>query len=101
MQFQSQREQPPSLDSHEALLVTCFLRRHVTYCARQRRFTAMQGVTALLDEIRQVKYEDPPEQPEHVAAEVAHIEQTRGRLLTWPACRRYEPDHAFCVVLPA
>jgi hypothetical protein len=41
-------------DSLEMLLVGVFLRRYVTYCARQRRFAAMQGAADLL---RRVKIE--------------------------------------------
>ena len=32
----------------ETFLVACFLRRYVTYCARRRRFGAMQGAARLL-----------------------------------------------------
>jgi hypothetical protein len=35
-------------DSVEAFLVGVFLRRYVRYCARQRRFAAMQGAADLL-----------------------------------------------------
>jgi hypothetical protein len=42
------RGHPLALDSIEAFLVATFLRRYVTYCARRRRFGAMQGAAALL-----------------------------------------------------
>lgn len=35
-------------DALELLLVQAFLRRYVTYCARRRRFAAMNGAAALL-----------------------------------------------------
>ena len=35
-------------DSVEIALVQTFLRRYVTYCARRRRFAAMNGAAALL-----------------------------------------------------
>ncbi|HSV20558.1 MAG TPA: hypothetical protein VLR71_19255 [Casimicrobiaceae bacterium] len=39
----------PALDDHlELALVATFLRRYVTYCARQRRFGAMNGAAVLL-----------------------------------------------------
>jgi hypothetical protein len=41
-------------DSLEVFLVGVFLRRYVTYCARQRRFAAIQGAADLL---RRVKIE--------------------------------------------
>lgn len=34
-------------DELERIMVACFLRRYVTYCARRRRFAAMQGAAAL------------------------------------------------------
>jgi hypothetical protein len=52
VELQPQRAQPPGLDSLEAFLVATFLRRYITYCARRRRFAAMQGVAALLGEVR-------------------------------------------------
>jgi hypothetical protein len=41
--LQPQRAQPPALDSLEVSLLATFLRRYVTYCARRRRFAAMNG----------------------------------------------------------
>ena len=38
----------PQVDAVEAALLTCFLRRYVTYCARRGRFAAMQGAANLL-----------------------------------------------------
>ena len=39
-------------DEVERFLVAAFLRRYVTYCARRRRFAAMQGAAALLRRIQ-------------------------------------------------
>jgi hypothetical protein len=36
------------LDSLEAFLLATFLRRYIAYCARRRRFAAMQGTAYLL-----------------------------------------------------
>ena len=40
-------ELQPALDALEAFLVRLFLRRYVTYCARRRRFAAMNGAARL------------------------------------------------------
>jgi hypothetical protein len=40
--------EPPLADGLELALVAMFLRRYVTYCARQRRFAAMNGAAVLL-----------------------------------------------------
>jgi hypothetical protein len=37
----------PEVNTAERLLVCLFLRRYVTWCARKRRFAAMQGAAAL------------------------------------------------------
>ena len=37
----------PEIDTAEASLVRVFLRRYVTFCARSRRFAAMQGAAKL------------------------------------------------------
>src|SRR6516165_2321995 len=34
---------PPGIDATERFLLRVFLRRYVTWCARRRRFAAMQG----------------------------------------------------------
>ena len=39
---------PPRIDEPEALLVALFLRRYVTYCARRKRYSQMQGAARLL-----------------------------------------------------
>jgi len=39
------------MDEREAFLTTLFLRRYVTYCARRRRFSQMQGAARLLSKI--------------------------------------------------
>ena len=48
------RERPPelqpTLDALEVFLVQLFLRRYVTYCARRRRFAAMNGTARLYAE---------------------------------------------------
>jgi hypothetical protein len=49
--LQPQRERPPAIDRLERLLVACFLRRYVTYCARRGHFSAMNGAAELLREI--------------------------------------------------
>src|SRR4051812_48470865 len=41
----------PVLDPAEAWIAAYFLRRYVTYCARQRRFDAMQGAARLLRQV--------------------------------------------------
>ena len=40
-------EPPPIGDQLERFLVLLFLRRYVTYCARRRRFAAMNGAARL------------------------------------------------------
>jgi hypothetical protein len=42
---------PPGIDAVEATLVRVFLRRYVTYCARRRRFAAMNGAARLFAEV--------------------------------------------------
>jgi len=37
----------PVLDESERLIVRIFLRRYVTYCARRKRYAAMEGVAQL------------------------------------------------------
>jgi len=44
-------ERPPAIDELERFLVTLFLRRYVTYCARRRRFAPMQSAATLYREI--------------------------------------------------
>jgi hypothetical protein len=45
-------ELQPAIDAPEAFLVTVFLRRYVTYCARRGRFAAMNGAARLFAEVR-------------------------------------------------
>jgi hypothetical protein len=45
-------EPPPVEDQLERFLVLVFLRRYVTYCARRRRFAAMNGAAQLFAEAR-------------------------------------------------
>jgi hypothetical protein len=44
-------EDPPKLDGLERFLLLVFLRRYVTYCARHRRFAAMNGAARLYAEV--------------------------------------------------
>ena len=48
---QNHSERPPELqpaiDAVEAFLLAVFLRRYVTYCARRRRYAAMNGAAQL------------------------------------------------------
>jgi len=37
----------PTLDECERLIVRIFLRRYVTYCARRKRYAAMEGAMRL------------------------------------------------------
>jgi hypothetical protein len=46
-------EQPPPIeDQLEHFLLLLFLRRYITYCARRRRFAAMNGAARVLAEVR-------------------------------------------------
>ena len=42
----------PAIDALEVSLVRVFLRRYITYCARRRRFAAMNGAARLYTEVR-------------------------------------------------
>lgn len=44
-------ELAPSVDAAERFLLCLFLRRYVTWCARRRRFAAMQGAARLHREV--------------------------------------------------
>ena len=44
-------EDPAELDGLERFLLLVFLRRYVTYCARRRRFAAMNGAARLFAEL--------------------------------------------------
>ena len=44
-------EPPPVEDQLERFLVLLFLRRYVTYCARRRRFAAMNGALQLFRQL--------------------------------------------------
>lgn len=46
-----QREMPPAIDKLERYLALTFLRRHVTYCVRRRRFAQAQAAAKLHREI--------------------------------------------------
>jgi hypothetical protein len=49
--FEETLELDPLVDQSEAWLVACFLRRHVTWCARTRRLAAMQDAVHLWREV--------------------------------------------------
>jgi hypothetical protein len=44
-------ELSPAVDEIEIFLIRTFLRRYVTYCARRRRYAAMNGAARLFAEI--------------------------------------------------
>ena len=46
-----QRQTPPAIDKLERFLALTFLRRHVTYCVRRRRFAQAQSAAKLHREI--------------------------------------------------
>ena len=48
-----QREAPPVIDPLERFLALMFLRRHITYCVRRRRFAQGQGAALLYRELVQ------------------------------------------------
>ena len=54
------RALPPAIDPLESDLVRVFLRRYVRYCARTRRYAAMQGAARLYAELPVSKPAPPP-----------------------------------------
>ena len=48
-------EDPSALDDRERFLLLVFLRRYVTYCARRRRFEAMNGAARLFAQVGGVR----------------------------------------------
>ena len=50
-ELQPHLAKPPAIDAAEAFLVRLFLRRYVAYCARHRRFAAMNGAARLFAEL--------------------------------------------------
>ena len=52
LEFDPHLATPPAVDAVEVFLVRLFLRRYVTFCARRRRFAAMNGAARLLAEVR-------------------------------------------------
>ena len=44
-----------AIDGLERFLLLVFLRRYVTYCARRRRFAAMNGAARLFAELRNLR----------------------------------------------
>ena len=53
-------EQPPAIDQIECFLLTMFLRRYVTFCARRRRFAQMEGAARLHREISVIAVDASP-----------------------------------------
>jgi hypothetical protein len=49
-----QPDMQPAVDATERFLLAVFLRRYVTWCARRRRFAAMNGAARLFAEVRAV-----------------------------------------------
>jgi len=47
-EMQPHLAKPPTMDGTEAFLAGLFLRRYVTYCARRRRYSQMNGAAQLL-----------------------------------------------------
>jgi hypothetical protein len=50
LEFQPHLAMPPRIDTTERFLLRVFLRRYITWCARRRRFAAMQGTARLFAE---------------------------------------------------
>jgi hypothetical protein len=46
-----QPDMQPTVDAAERFLLAVFLRRYVTYCARRRRFAAMDGAARLFADL--------------------------------------------------
>jgi len=53
--MQPHLQTPRSIDSVQAFLTGIFLRRYVTYCARQRRYSQIQAAANLHDGIAQTQ----------------------------------------------
>src|SRR5262245_10414340 len=51
LELQPHLAMPPAIDATERFLLRLFLRRYVTWCARRRRFAAMQGAARLHEQI--------------------------------------------------
>jgi hypothetical protein len=50
LELQPHLAMPPRIDATERYLLRVFLPRYITWCARRRRFAAMQGAARLLAE---------------------------------------------------
>jgi hypothetical protein len=50
LELQPHLAMPPAVDATEQFLLRVFLRRYITWCARRRRFAAMQGAAKLFAE---------------------------------------------------
>jgi hypothetical protein len=46
-----QLDRPPSVDAQGCFLTSLFLRRYITYCARQGRYAQMQGAARLYRDV--------------------------------------------------
>ena len=51
LELQPHLAMPPRIDTEERYLLRLFLRRYVTWCARQRRFAQMQGAARHFGEV--------------------------------------------------
>jgi len=51
LELQPHLAMPPAIDATERFLLSVFLRRYITWCARRRRFAAMQGAARLFREV--------------------------------------------------
>ena len=50
LELQPHLAAPPRIDATERYLLRVFLRRYITWCARHKRFAAMQGAARLFDQ---------------------------------------------------
>jgi len=56
-ELQPHLAKPPSLDALEAFLAKVFLRRYVSYCARRRRYSRMEGAARQHQQINETLLE--------------------------------------------
>jgi len=54
-EVQPHLKQPPTIDGMECFLARTFLRRYITYCARRRRYSQMNGAARLYAEIKTIE----------------------------------------------
>jgi hypothetical protein len=50
LEIQPHLAMPPRIDATERFLLRVFLGRYIRYCARRRRFAAMQGAARLFSD---------------------------------------------------